>query len=485
MRFRIRAKMGTMEIPEQIRELRPHATWDIVREFIREGLKMMLPFLAGLGIREWVHQYATALMWTAAVTVAAIIAYWDRIPHRRSSAGHAAPHADAKESVGLPKLEIVSVRTNDTVAFTQEIFGTATPGIPVELRVFAGGVWHGQRPAEIAAGKWQAICQFGNAESPAGGRYRLIALSPDRRLPDKLAEIPADIPQSEVISVVRSTPPIDTPSKANFQAWYERPPDGKQIIGFKVARDSPAVNIRKVGPLVSEETYRTEIDLSLHRSVFADIEPGRSIECGFSGNLIAQLEAGGPLAIDMIQIQFSEAGKTEVFNKSFFVHKNIDGTVVFSQEQPKIKTGDLRDLRNRVNLGRLSVRELPTIGFARLLGDEGVSLAQRLNQIHTEALADNDSKAMDALAHPLSGALFGLHPKDEPWTWYMKSIWRFQCLYSEYGNRATRWLMPNKLTRKIPDEAVTLSELQAEMRDHCNALIKYSADQESVYAALA
>ena len=59
------------------RELRPHATWD----FVKEGVKLLLPFpfLAGLGIREWVHDHATVLVWTGALIVAAAIAFWDRI----------------------------------------------------------------------------------------------------------------------------------------------------------------------------------------------------------------------------------------------------------------------------------------------------------------------------------------------------------------------------------------------------------------------
>jgi hypothetical protein len=77
-----------MAIPEQIRELRPHATWDILRELGREAIKMMLPFLAGLGIKSWVHDYATPLMWTTAIAVAALIAYSDRIRWRRQPAQH-------------------------------------------------------------------------------------------------------------------------------------------------------------------------------------------------------------------------------------------------------------------------------------------------------------------------------------------------------------------------------------------------------------
>jgi hypothetical protein len=67
------------KLPESIRELRPHAAWDL----IKEAFKLMLPFLAGLGIREWVNNHTTALMWLAAFVVSAGVAFSDRsIPTR-------------------------------------------------------------------------------------------------------------------------------------------------------------------------------------------------------------------------------------------------------------------------------------------------------------------------------------------------------------------------------------------------------------------
>jgi hypothetical protein len=65
-----------MPTPEWIKELRPHITWDTVKE----GGKLMLPFLAGLGIKAWISVHATALMWTAAFVVTAIIAFWGKGP---------------------------------------------------------------------------------------------------------------------------------------------------------------------------------------------------------------------------------------------------------------------------------------------------------------------------------------------------------------------------------------------------------------------
>src|SRR5579863_1409354 len=91
--------MDAMEIPESVRELRPHAVWDI----IREGIKLMLPFLAGLGIKSWVHDHATPLMWTGALAVAALVAYSDRLPRRKhllsSGSSDSVPRADYEKAL--------------------------------------------------------------------------------------------------------------------------------------------------------------------------------------------------------------------------------------------------------------------------------------------------------------------------------------------------------------------------------------------------
>lgn len=70
-----------MPTPEAIKELRPHVIWDAIKELFREGTKLMLPFLAGMGAKQWVTEHVTALMYLAAFIVAFVIAFWDRFKH--------------------------------------------------------------------------------------------------------------------------------------------------------------------------------------------------------------------------------------------------------------------------------------------------------------------------------------------------------------------------------------------------------------------
>jgi hypothetical protein len=52
-------------------EVRGNAIWD----GIKEGVKLMIPFLAGLGIKQWFAEHQTAIMWTSALVVAVAIAF--------------------------------------------------------------------------------------------------------------------------------------------------------------------------------------------------------------------------------------------------------------------------------------------------------------------------------------------------------------------------------------------------------------------------
>jgi hypothetical protein len=67
---------------------------------------MMLPFLAGLGIQQWISDYKTPLMWTAAIAVAGLIAYSDRIPRRR---GAAMLHYEQPKHSPLPDEEKIKI----------------------------------------------------------------------------------------------------------------------------------------------------------------------------------------------------------------------------------------------------------------------------------------------------------------------------------------------------------------------------------------
>jgi hypothetical protein len=136
-----------MPLPEQIKELRPHATWEVVREGFREGIKMMLPFLAGLGIQQWISNYRTQLMWTAAIIVAAAIAYWDRLPRRM----RAAPSADPLQA-GKPAWQRLQWANAERERLEKEVeqlkAAQSAPSVPFKLTIHRA-VYGGGPLAEI------------------------------------------------------------------------------------------------------------------------------------------------------------------------------------------------------------------------------------------------------------------------------------------------------------------------------------------------
>ncbi len=103
------------------------------------------------------------------------------------------------------RLEIINVWDRDTVTFRQDVIGVVSdPKLTIELRVFAGGVWHRQWPVKIEGSKWRGQCQFGDEGSRSkSGDYRVVAISPKQNLSDKIADLPKDAVTSSIITVHR------------------------------------------------------------------------------------------------------------------------------------------------------------------------------------------------------------------------------------------------------------------------------------------
>jgi hypothetical protein len=136
------------------------------------------------------------------------------------------PKRETKEETPVAaRLEIAGIWENANVAHEQVIYGTATADVSpkaIELRVFAGGMWHTQGKAtESSGGKWQHTCYFGRPDSPAGSKYKLVAIVPKAALAPKIAELPDDVLKSEVLSVIRSTPakPQELPNIQTVHTW--------------------------------------------------------------------------------------------------------------------------------------------------------------------------------------------------------------------------------------------------------------------------
>jgi hypothetical protein len=105
-----------------------------------------------------------------------------------------------------PAVEIISVRQGDIVDFRQIIYGTVrNPKAPLQLLVQPAkeGRWHPQWKPEIHRNSWRVKCQFGNADSPAGSSYTVIAIS-GHVVDEVLSKLPDGGIRSEAVRVQRS-----------------------------------------------------------------------------------------------------------------------------------------------------------------------------------------------------------------------------------------------------------------------------------------
>jgi hypothetical protein len=70
--------MSNRTLWKPLKWIRGNVLWD----GIKGVAKLMLPFFAAFGIREWVHTYSAALIWTTAFVVALVVVYADRFKRK-------------------------------------------------------------------------------------------------------------------------------------------------------------------------------------------------------------------------------------------------------------------------------------------------------------------------------------------------------------------------------------------------------------------
>jgi hypothetical protein len=130
-------------------------------------------------------------------------------------------------------------------------------------------------------------------------------------------------------------------------------------------------------------------------------------------------------------------------------------------------------LNGQVELLKMALIDLPSVGSLYVLIDEARQLKTRLEQIRMEANALNDSAALNTIAQPfaLAGWNADNHPDNSPLPWAVRSLNRFQTMYKEHRDRT---LQQEYLTSKsvlmasgsIFPSQVTFDEAIALISDH-------------------
>jgi hypothetical protein len=298
--------------------------------------------------------------------------------------------------------------------------------------------------------------------------------------------------QLQTYSAAYAATQKQSPLDPDLSIAYANDPGRRPRLMFKIRRNGP-VKLNSIGPLVSEEAYRDEHDLELLQFVHPDIDVNTPVECEMSGvrnperrltlSLDSALEAGGPNTRDFVIVEYSDSGG-HGFSKRFFLYKNQDGSVVWSTDEVQSEPRSLFQLRAKLGLLKTAIPNLILVGEACALVEEVRYVKLRLDGIIGEATGLQDSGALQRLESPLSLRCFRECPESQPWTWDMKSLWRFQALYAMLKERSLTYKFPfssGVMACNVPNDEVTLATLRSMLDEHERLIGDYVKEQRRPY----
>lgn len=210
--------------------------------------------------------------------------------------------------------------------------------------------------------------------------------------------------------------------------------DSRARLEFKVRAGSPAVTIKKIGPLVSEELCRVEQSLHPLQGTFPELDPGESTECQIYADLAAALEQGGPMTVDSITVDYTVANDNGIRHSQYFLHKTAEGSIIFSTDRPHRDPKSLSDLRTRLLMLKDAIRSLSWLDLADALATESSAIVRFLDAARSRAVKEGDKSAIAALEYPLSTKLTGTVGPLVPW--YIVELQRFHDMYRSYMDRS-------------------------------------------------
>jgi hypothetical protein len=222
---------------------------------------------------------------------------------------------------------------------------------------------------------------------------------------------------------------------------YQKSASGRPSLLFKIRSGNPTT-IRKVGPLVSEETYRTQSDFILLQEIIPEVEVDHPVECHISclknsGDLVSlkdALEDGGPTVSDSVVVEYMADGQQ--VSRRFFLYKNADGSVVWSTENRQPAPKDLRFLRTKLRSFQNATSDLTYAGEIWLLLEQSKALRKTL----LELLASNANPLLGLgptmdLSRPMNSKLIILDHNAEGRVlpWQRMRLMSFRDRYQAYN----------------------------------------------------
>lgn len=266
---------------------------------------------------------------------------------------------------------------------------------------------------------------------------------------------------------------------------YRRQGDERPRLVFAVPKGSPAVKIRTVGAFVSEEIYRLYLPFQLLQTEIPEVEDSSAVECQFvAPNIKAALEAGGPMTLDSIAVEYSLVGRSETFTSRFFIFKNSDGSIVFSTERTVTSPKDLTELRERLRLLREADHNLTFAGRLIELANEASVICNDLARLNKEVVKTGHGKMQELMKHPLSTRELEEIGFAAP---QMVSLVRFHGMWDNHRNRVAEsgLVSLNNISWAVGSQEATYKEVLDGLNQHIKKLLEQATEIRRRYAALA
>src|SRR5262249_46382173 len=103
-----------------------------------------------------------------------------------------------------PVLRILVPLEEQEVDLRRPVYGSVVPPVPVQVLVHSpDGQWYLQKTPSVDGSEWTTSCQFGNENSPPGGKYGIVAISGSKIRERAIAALPKDVARSNVVHVFR------------------------------------------------------------------------------------------------------------------------------------------------------------------------------------------------------------------------------------------------------------------------------------------
>lgn len=302
---------------------------------------------------------------------------------------------------------------------------------------------------------------------------------------DRLHQHRIDLMGSQIVdlksqSTQANAPPPALPEEPDLRVDYRKLPERERgALIFRI-RSGPPTTICRIGPVISEQTYRTESELVRLTDFIPDIEVGHDAECRILSRTLEQvLEAGGPTVSDSIVVDYT--ANNSRLSRNFFLYKNADGSIVWSTQDRKVPPKDLQDIRKLLGSLGQSLYDLVYAGQLKAMALECEAMqAQLIKILETRTTTELD------LSTPMMRRIIFLDDAETTVPcWERLRLMSFRDRYQQYLGRFEELSLGAVIPRipTLPND-MQAAALIGSMSQQAAAILALSENFRDRYAAI-